>query len=290
MQDRGGDGLGVRLGDVLGGRAAREVSRNARAGWASAGWLLASLLSFASLPVSLSTLKSPVMMGSSLGTSVTYVVTTFYPWGGTSTVTEGPAAIQGTVPGGPNYVVALLPSALALMAAAVFGFLPLTRRFARPAERSVSAAAPVAAGVLVAVSACEVLSFRASSSRYDPGGIYGDVPNRPEWFLGPSTWLVAAAALAAVLTWTFLSLHPTEASGGPDRQAPAAMGHAKGNPKSSLPTVFTAPVTTVSARPFTRPDLRPPHNQHDLDAPPLDSTLFRRPSDSGTKPSQVASD
>lgn len=285
MQDRGGDGLSVRAGVVHDGQATREAPPNARAGWASAGWLLAALLSFASLPVSLSTLQSPVMTGSSLGTAVTYTVTTLYPWGGTSTVARGPATFEGTAPGAVNYVVPLLPSALVLTAAAVIGFLPMTRRFAGPAERFVSAAAPVAAGVLVAVSACELLSFRAFSSRYETGGVYGDVPNRPELFLGPSAWLVAAAALTALLTWIFLALRPAKASVGPGRQAPVAMEHEGANPESSLSTVCTVPATTAPTRPFTRPDSRPPHNQDDVDIPPPDLTLFQRPSDSGTEPS-----
>ena len=285
MQDRGGDGLSVRAIVVQDGRATREVSPHARAGWASAGWLLAALLTVASLPVSLSTLQSPVMTGSSLGTAVTYIGTTFYPWGGTSTVSTGPEAFQGTVSGGPNYVVPLLPSALVLMAAAVTGVLPMTRRSARPAERVVSAAAPVAAGVLIAVAACEWLSFRASSSLFESGGLYGDAPNPPEWSLGPSSWLVAAAALIALITWVFLARRPAEASAGPGRQPPAAVEHEGANPERSLSTVFPVSATTDPTQAFTRPGLRPPHNHDDGDIPPLDLTLFQRPSESGPKPS-----
>lgn len=285
MQDRGGDGLGVRAGVVPDGQATRGVSLNARVRWTSAGWLLAALLAFASLPVSLSTLQSPVMTGSSLGTAVTYTVTTLYPWGGTSTVTAGPTTFPGTAPGAVNYVVPLLPSALVLTATAAIAFLPMTRRFAQPSARVVSAAAPVAAGVLVAVSACQLLSFRAFSSRYETGGVYGDVPNRPELFLGPSTWLVAAAALTALLTWVFVALRPAEASAGSDRQTPSATEHDDDDPESSSSTVFPAPATTAPMRPFSRPDPGPPHNNDNAAMAPLDLTLFRRPSDSGTKPS-----
>ena len=283
MQDRGGDGLSVGAGVVHDGQPTREAPPKTRAGWVSAGWLLAALLSFASLPVSLSTLQSPVMTGSSLGTAVTYTVTTLYPWGGTSTAT-GSATFEGVAPGGINYVVPLLPSALVLTAAAVIGLLPMTRRLAGPAERFVSAAAPVAAGVLVAVSACQLLSFRAFSSRYETGGVYGDVPNRPEMFVGPSTWLVAAAALTALLTCIVLARRPAEAYAGPGRQTPVAMEHEEDDPENSLSTV-PVQATTAPTRLFARPDPRPPHNQDDVVMPPLDLTLFQRPSDAGTKPS-----
>ena len=284
MQDRGGDGHSVRVGVNQDGRAARKALLTDRAHWASAGWLLAALLSLASLPVPLSTLQSPVMTGSSLGTAVTYTVTTLYPWGGTSTAT-GTATFEGVAPGGVNYVVPLLPSALVLTAAALIGFLPLTRRLAGPAERFASAAAPVAAGVVIAVSACELLSFRAFSSRYETGGVYGDVPNRPELFLGPSTWLVAAAALTALLTCIVLALRPAEGGPEPSPQTPVAMEHGEADPESSMSTVFPVPATTAPPRPFASTDPRPPRNPDDSDGPPLDLTLFRRPSDSGNKPS-----
>ena len=281
MQDGDRDGLGVRAGDVRHGPPTRDVLRNAHAGWASAGWLLAALLSFASFPVSLFTTQSPVMTGSSGRVeSVSQVVTTFYPWGGTSTVTTGPAAVQVGAPDGPNYVVPMLPSALVLAAAAVIGFLPNMRRSARPAERIVTAAAPVAAGVLVAVSACQWLFFRAFSSPYEPGGVYAGVPNGPEWFLGLSPWLGAAGALTALLTCVFVELRPAETSAGPTPQTPAAADHDEAKPGSSLST-DTAPATTAPTRPFTRPDPRPPHTEDDVHSRQLDLTLYQRPSTSG---------
>lgn len=281
VNDGDRDDLRFRAEDGRSGQRARDLRRCA--GWSSAARLLAALLSLASLAFSLFTFQSSyVTRSDGQAEALNRVATTFYPWGSTSTTTTG-VALQVAVPGGPNYALAILPCVVLLMTAAVIPFLPQVRR--RPAqllERIGSVAAPVAAGGLTAVSACQLLSFRASSSPFEPRGVYAGDLSGPEWFLGPSPQLLAVGALTALATCVLVALVPTDPFVGLTRHAATLTSEEGANIETRLPAASTAPSTTTPAPPSTRPDPPLPAAEDVGHTPPLDPALFQRPTNGST--------
>lgn len=249
------DGQGVLVPEASTGIRPRTRwrLRGGRSGWASVGWVLAAVVSAASLWLPVFEQRAPLVSNLDPTQPMSYAVTTFDAWGGSTTTTSA-VGLSLQIPGGPNYTVAIIPCTVALVAAA------LARACRRTAPRSMlpsivtSVGGPVASGALGAIAGCQLLAYAALLRPSPPGGLYGGGEQRPEGELGWGLWLVVAGALIALISCVLLLLPRPPETSAPTAQTgpapPAPLSPAPSEPADPLPPPVAYPDPAI----FRRPD------------------------------------
>lgn len=251
MDNDGQEALAPEASTGVGPRT-RWLLRAGRSGWAGAGWVLAALVSAASLWFPVFEQRAPLVSNLDPTQPMSYAVTTFDAWGGSSTTTTA-VGLSFQIPGGPNYAVAIIPCTVVLVAAA------LARACWRTTSRSVlasilaSVGGPVASGALGAIAGCQLLAYAALLRPSPPGGLYGGGEQRPEGELGWCLWLVGASALIALIGCVLLLLPRPSGTSAPTAQTdpvpPAPLGPAPSEPADPLPPPVAYPDPAIFRRP-----------------------------------------